>query len=108
MRKALVSSLASLAVTGGAVFALSAPAQATGTTTASTSAGILTINCVRNIQNTWGKITCTSADGQNVKEVRFDCAGAPDKVYSNFYFKGTWEKSHECAWGSMTRIQVTI
>lgn len=108
MRKALVSSLASLAVTGGAVFALSAPAQATGTTTASTSAGILTIECTRNIQNTWGKISCDSPDGQNVKEVRFDCAGAPDKVYSNFYFKGTWEKSHECAWGSMTRIQVTI
>lgn len=108
MRRALVSSLASLAVTGGAVFALSVPAQAAGATTASTSAGILTIDCTRNIQNTWGEISCKSEDGQSVKEVRFDCAGAPDKVYSNFYFKGTWKQSYECAWGSMTRIQVTI
>ncbi len=88
------------AVTGGAVFAFSAPTQATDTATASTSAGILTIDCVRNIQNTWGKITCTSADGQSVKEVRFDCnSGAPDKVLNNLYIKGTWSASHECAWG---------
>lgn len=107
MRRAVVSSLASLAVTGGAVFALSVPAQAAGATTASTSAGILTIDCVRNIQNTWGEITCESPDGQNVKEVRFDCSWSPDKVYKDFYFKGTWTKSHECV-RPMTRIQVTI
>ncbi|WP_344174307.1 hypothetical protein [Pilimelia columellifera] len=56
-----------------------------------------TVKCTKNIQNTWGKLTCKTSGGRvTFSEVRFNCDWEVDWTVNDLTIEGEWSKTHEC------------